>query len=84
MGPVEASPKHDRLIGNLLIAAAAITTVILGKRAWWIMPPVVFAGSIAYMLIDRRRPVTTGLVLFAAAVAIALGAFLRLFLIVSR
>jgi len=84
MGPVEESPKHDRLIRSFMIVAAAVTTVILGTRAWWIMPPVVFAGSIAYMLIDRRRPLTTGLVLFAAAASIALGAFLRLFSIFSR
>lgn len=59
------------------IVVVAMATVILRDRAWLVMPPVVFAVSIAYMRLDGRQPLTAGWVLFAAALALALGVFLR-------
>lgn len=59
------------------IVVVAMATVVLRDRAWWVMPPVVFAASLAYMRLDHRQPLTARWVLFAAALAIALGLFLR-------
>jgi len=59
------------------IVVSAMAAVMLRDRAWWVMPPLVFAASLAYMRLDRRQPLTAGWVLFAAALAIALGLFLR-------
>jgi hypothetical protein len=62
------------LVAIILLAMA---TAGLRDRAWWVMPPLVFAGSLAFMRLDRRQPLTAGWVLFVAALAIALGVFLR-------
>jgi hypothetical protein len=61
------------------IVIVAMATVALRDRAWWVIPPVAFAVSLAFMRLDGRQPLTAGWVLFAAALAIALGVFLRFF-----
>ena len=50
----------------------------LGERAWWVIPPVAFAFLIGFMALDGRRPLTFGWLGLAAALAVAIGAFLKL------
>jgi hypothetical protein len=60
------------------IAVMSLLTAIalraLGDHAWWVMPPVLFAFGVA--MTWRQWGIRS--VLISAAVAVALGAFLKL------
>jgi hypothetical protein len=73
---LEHSP---RLLVRILTALALVVlTPVLGERAWWIVPLIVFTGLIVMALIDRRRPLTARWVLLFGAVGVALAVVLKL------
>lgn len=45
------------LVTGVLLAFFAPAS---GDKAWWVLPPIVFAGAIGMMLVDPRRPITIG------------------------
>jgi hypothetical protein len=58
----------------VLSVLTAIALRVLGDQAWWVIPPVLFACAVA--MTWRQWGIRS--VLISAAVAVALGAFLKL------
>jgi hypothetical protein len=78
MDTVDRGSRRDRLVTSAIIIVVVIGSRLLGDRAWWVVPPLFFTAAIVQFLLDGRRRLTLGWVLFAAGAAIVLGAFLRL------
>lgn len=69
--------QRDTITIVVVSAVAGFATPALGDRAWWVVPPVMFAVLLTPMVLDGRRPLTFKWVGLAAIVAVAMGAFLK-------
>ncbi len=62
------------------VVAMLILTRVLGERAWWAVPALLFVVSltVGLWIRDRTRPVPVRGVLVLAAIAVAYGVILKL------
>jgi hypothetical protein len=71
--------SKQQLVTIVIVSAIlGSVTVVLGDRAWIVLPPVAFLLMLVMVAVDGRKPIPPRWVLGAALLAVAMGVFLKI------